>query len=160
MANRFMLDTGVLLGFVREAPWALRIRTEFDLGNKETMVFTSIVCQGELFALAEKFGWGDGKRDQLDKVLSGFPTIDINKPSILRAYALIDAWTHGNSVASPGQAPPPKPAVPMKQNDLWIAATAHESKATLLSTDKDFNHLNDVWINFVYVDQIVSQPQD
>ena len=160
MAKRFLLDTGMLLGFVRKAPWALRVRTEFNLGNTETMVFTSVVCQGELLALAEKRGWGEGRRDQLDKVLNGFPTLDINKPLILRAYAIIDAWTHGNSVASPGQTPPPKPAVPMTQNDLWIAATAHESKPTLLSTDKDFEHLNDVWIKFVYVDQSVSQPQD
>lgn len=160
MTNRFLLDTGMLLGFSREAHWALRVHKEFDLGNRETMVFTSVVCQGELLALAEKRGWGEGRRNQLDKVLQGFPALDINKQPILRAYALIDAWTHGNSVASPGQTPPPKPAVPMTQNDLWIAATAHESQAMLLSTDKDFEHLNDVWIKFVYVDQNVSQPQD
>ena len=160
MAKRFLLDTGMLLGFVRNAPWALRVRTEFDLGDTETMVFTSVICQGELLALAEKNGWGEGKRNHLDEVLNRFPTLDINKQPILRAYALIDAWTHGKPVASPGQALPPKPAVPMTQNDLWIAATAHESKATLLSTDKDFVHLNDVWIKYVYVNQNVSQTQD
>ena len=153
MANRFLLDTGMLLGFIREAPWALRVRTQFDLGNEETMVFTSVICQGELCALAEKFGWGKDKRIQLEDVLNKFPTLDINKQPILNAYALIDAWTHGKTVVSPRQTPPPKPAVPMKQNDLWIAATVHESKATLLSTDKDFDHLNGVWISFVYVDQ-------
>ena len=153
MANRFLLDTGMLLGFIREAPWALRVRTQCDLGNEETMVFTSVICQGELRALAEKFGWGKDKRIQLEDVLNNFPTLDINKQPILNAYALIDAWTHGKSVVSPRQTPPPKPAVPMKQNDLWIAATVHESKATLLSTDKDFDHLHGVWISFVYVDQ-------
>ena len=153
MANRFLLDTGMLLGFIREAPWALRVRTQCDLGNEETMVFTSVICQGELRALAEKFGWVKDKRIQLEDVLNKFPTLDINKQPILNAYALIDAWTHGKTVVSPRQTPPPKPAVPMKQNDLWIAATVHESKATLLSTDKDFDHLNGVWISFVYVDQ-------
>ena len=153
MANRFLLDTGMLLGFIREAPWALRVRTQCDLGNEETMVFTSVICQGELRALAEKFGWGKDKRIQLEDVLNKFPTLDINKQPILNAYALIEAWTHGKTVVSPRQTPPPKPAVPMKQNDLWIAATVHESKATLLSTDKDFDHLNGVWISFVYVDQ-------
>ena len=153
MANRFLLDTGMLLGFIREAPWALRVRTQCDLGNEETMVFTSVICQGELRALAEKFGWGKDKRIQLEDVLNKFPTLDINKQPILNAYALIDAWTHGKTVVSPRQTPPPKPAVPMKQNDLWIAAPVHESKATLLSTDKDFDHLNGVWISFVYVDQ-------
>lgn len=61
MVKRFLLDTGMLLGFVRNTPWALRVRTEFNLGNKETMVFTSVVCQGELLALAEKRGWGEGR---------------------------------------------------------------------------------------------------
>ena len=151
MAKRFLLDTGMLLGFVRAAPWALRIRREFDLGDEETMVFTSVICKGELLALAEKNGWGKGRRTRLEDVLDRFPTLDISRESIVSTYALIDAWTHGKSVASPGQTPPPKPAVPMTQNDLWIAATAHESKATLLSTDKDFCHLNNVWIKFVYV---------
>ena len=41
----------------------------------------------------------------------------------------------------------------MTQNDLWIAATAHVSKTKLLSTDKDFNHLNGIWLESVYVDQ-------
>ena len=153
MTKRFLLDTNILLGFVMEAPWALRVRTEFDLGDEEVMVFTSVICQGELRAIAEKRGWGKDKRTKLEEVLNKFPTLDINKQPILNAYALIDAWTHGKTVASPEQPPPPKPAVSMKQNDLWIAATAHGSKATLLSTDKDFDHLNSVWINFVYVDQ-------
>ena len=41
----------------------------------------------------------------------------------------------------------------MKQNDLWIAATAHATKTTLVSTDTDFDHLNSVWIESIYVDQ-------
>jgi len=40
----------------------------------------------------------------------------------------------------------------MGKNDLWIAATAHVTGATLLTTDKDFDHLDPqflvrVWIN-------------
>ena len=54
--NRFLLDTGMLIGFVREAEWAKRTREEFNLGARETIVFTSVVCVGELLALAEKFG--------------------------------------------------------------------------------------------------------
>ena len=153
MKRRYLLDTGTLLGFVREAPWAIRARKMFNLGDRETMVFTSIICRGELLALAEKNGWGRNKRLRLEHVLEDFPTVDINKRGALSAYALIDAWTHGKPVAAPAQTPPPRPAIPMTQNDLWIAATAHETRATLLSTDKDFDHLNRVWIRFAYVDQ-------
>lgn len=41
----------------------------------------------------------------------------------------------------------------MNQNDMWIAATAHAIEAVLVSTDRDFEHLHDAWIDFVYVDQ-------
>ena len=151
--SHFLLDTGLLLGFCRSAPWALQARTVHGLGEPDATVFTSIVCRGELLSLAEKFGWGRDRRTRLREVLATMPVIDINDESILEAYAQIDAWTHGKSVTSPHSTPPPKPAIPMKQNDLWIAATANVSGAVLLSTDKDFAHLNDVWLQFVYVDQ-------
>ena len=153
---RFLLDTNMLLGFTREAPWAIRPRKNFNLGDSETMVFTSAICQGEILALAEKNGWGSEKRSRLEEVLNGVPTLDIGRGMILDAYARIDAWTHGKSVTSPNNAPPPKPAVAMNQNDLWIAATAHVSRASLLSTDTDFEHLDNIWLKFNHIDQNVS----
>lgn len=156
--TRFLLDTNLLLGFTRNAPWAIQAREEFNLGDRHTMVFTSIICRGEILALAEKNGWGSKKRTRLEQVLNEIPTIDIKKRSILDAYARIDAWTHGRPVRSPQNTPPPKPAVSMKQNDLWIAATAHASKATLLSTDTDFKHLNEIWFEFFYVSQTAQSP--
>ena len=151
--KRFLLDTGLLLGFARRAKWAIRARAEFNLGDQEVMVFTSIICKGEILALAEKNGWGSKKRTHLEKVLNEIPTLDISTRTILDAYARIDAWTHGKPVTSPQNTPPPKPAVTMTQNDLWIAATAHVSGAALLSTDKDFSHLDNIWLKFIYISQ-------
>ena len=65
--TRFLLDTNLLLGFTREAPWAIRTRAEFNLGDPETMVFTSVICQGEILALAEKNGWGSNNRVRIDE---------------------------------------------------------------------------------------------
>ena len=151
--KRFLLDTNLLLGFVRQAPWAIEARAKFSLGAHDAVVFTSVVCRGEPLALAEKNGWGSTKRTSLEDVLSRVPTLDIGNERVLDTYARIDAWTHGNPVSSPRNTPPPKPAEPMTQNDLWIAATAHASGAALLSTDKDFAHLDDVWLDFVWIDQ-------
>ena len=151
--KRFLLDTNLLLGFIRQAPWAIQARAEFNLGDQDVMAFTSVVCQGEILALAEKNGWGSGKRTRLENVLKDVPTLSIDNERILDAYARIDAWTHGKPVNSPRNAPPPKTAVPMKQNDIWIAATAHASGAELLSADKDFAHLDDIWFNFTWIDQ-------
>jgi tRNA(fMet)-specific endonuclease VapC len=41
----------------------------------------------------------------------------------------------------------------MRENDLWIAATAAASDAILVTTDKDFDHLHEnghlrrIWVN-------------
>jgi len=149
--KRYLLDTGLLLGFSRGAQWASNASETLNLSDPEAMVFTSAICHGEMVALAEKNGWGSKKRTRLDQMLSKIPQLGISPDEIKNAYALIDTWTHGKPVAAPQDAPPPKPAVPMKQNDLWIAATAHVSGATLISTDENFLHLDTIWLTCAYV---------
>ena len=68
--NRFLLDTNMLLGFTVGAPWAQWANEQFSFDDLDTMIFTSIVCRGEILALAEKRGWGSRKRIKLDDVLS------------------------------------------------------------------------------------------
>jgi len=33
VTSRFLLDTNILLGFVREAAWAIKARTDYGLGD-------------------------------------------------------------------------------------------------------------------------------
>jgi len=84
-------------------------------------------------------------------MLRKIPETDITAGNILNAYAKIDAWTHGT--ACDGMPPPPKPAISMRQNDMWIAATAHAHRAFLLTTDKDFDHPHPHWLDYAYIDQ-------
>lgn len=44
---------------------------------------------------------------------------------------------------------------PMGKNDLWIAATAFASNATLLTADRDFLHLNQAFIPVKFYDPSV-----
>jgi len=60
----------------------------------------------------------------------------------MQAYAEIDAYSQGNL---PGK-PLGLSARNMGKNDLWIAASAYVSKAGLVTTDGDFDHLNGSWI--------------
>ena len=147
-----ILDTGLLLGFCRKAPFALKAREEYQLGDPLITVVTSIVCKGEILSLQKGRNWKDKKRDLLRDILSKIPVIDINNDKILDSYADIDNWTQGKGNNAPDGTPPLKPAQKMQKNDLWIAATAHVMQATLLSTDKDFEPLNNIWFDFVYVD--------
>lgn len=143
----------MLLGLARRADWARQAYLQFNLGNSDVVSFTSVVCVGEILAIAERNGWGSKQRTRLESMLRDFPDLPIKDPDILRAYALIDAWSCGKPVSAPGSAPPPKPAAKMGKNDLWIAATAHASGAILLSTDDDFEHLDGVWLTFERIDQ-------
>ena len=91
----FLLDTGILLGLARKAPWARHTLDRLSLNDQETAAVTSVICQGEILALAEKFGWGEERRGQLEQILNRLPVFDINRQLILSAYARIDSWTHG-----------------------------------------------------------------
>ena len=150
--KRFLLDTNLLVGFTRGTPWAIQGDSRFALSARNTLTFISVISQGELLALAAKWGGGGGRLGKMEAVLRRFPVLGIQRRAIVDAYAAMDAWTHGRGPNRHG-CPPPRPARTMGQNDLWIAATAHATRATLLSTDRDFAHLKDIWFAFEYIEQ-------
>ncbi len=42
----------------------------------------------------------------------------------------------------------------MGKNDLWIAATAYVTGASLMTTDGDFDHLNGVYLDLIKIELI------
>jgi tRNA(fMet)-specific endonuclease VapC len=68
---------------------------------------------------------------------------------ILNLYGEIDAFSQGKL-----QRPLPNgvSARNMGKNDLWIAAAASATQSILLSTDRDFAHLEGAFIKFEYYD--------
>ena len=67
----------------------------------------------------------------------------IKTEAIINKYAEIDAYSQGKHPTIEL----PTSARNMGKNDLWIAATASVLDATLLTMDKDFDHLNEVFLN-------------
>lgn len=67
--------------------------------------------------------------------------ISLAHPGLVHAYAMIDA--HNIAVGRS-----------MGDNDVWIAATAYITKATLLTTDKDFDHLDPLFIRRDWIDPL------
>lgn len=151
--TRYLLDTNMLLGFIRGASWARHTHVRLNMADEATMVFTTSISRGEILALAEKFGWGAAKRTKLESTLLRFPTVGIDRDTVARAYALIDAWSQGKALAEPPFNQQLKPACRMGQNDMWIAAVAHVVGATLVTTDGDFDHLANRIISVEKVDQ-------
>lgn len=42
----------------------------------------------------------------------------------------------------------------MGKNDVWIAATAYSLEASLITTDKDFTHLDPTFIDVLFVQPV------
>ena len=145
--SRLVLDTNILVGVVREAPFLAEAERRVDLFGADTSAIVSVASLGEIWSLAYQFGWGQKKRGKLTKVLSGLPAAGIS-PEVVDRYAEIDAFSQGKLPARPLK----MSARNMGKNDLWIAATASVTGYTLVTADGDFDHLDGEFIDLVYID--------
>ncbi len=148
-----MLDTNLILGILTGKDWARKTFDKFQLDEVDALIQTSIVCQGEILTIAFRNRWQEQKLNRLSELLDQIPIINVDRREIAEAYSKIQSWSEGKLIESPSNSSSPKPSITMGQNDLWIAATAHLYNVTLLSTDKDFLHLKDVWIKFENLSQ-------
>lgn len=123
-----ILDTNILVHFVRSSPVWEQARDRYQLLTVEPRPIVSVVTVGELRSLAMQWKWGDKKLSQVDFALGFFQNVSISNDELIRSYALIDA--HCESIGQP-----------LGKNDLWIAATAASLRIRLLTTDRDFDRL-------------------
>ena len=124
----YLLDTNVLVHFVRANRLWAWIRGQYNLLATDSRPLISVVTAGELRSLALQYGWGQAKLDQMEFCLGYFKTVTIHDPSIIERYAAIDS--HFQSCGHI-----------MGKNDLWIAATTAATGSRLLTTDRDFDPL-------------------
>lgn len=139
MSKAYLLDTNIIVHLIRGSAVGKSIDAEFGLRSTMTQSVISVVTVGEMYALARWWSWGPGKQALIDKLLSQVVWVDINHPDILNAYGeLYDLSLRAGR--------------PMGENDLWIAATARVSGATLLTADRDFDHLHPANITRILID--------
>ena len=149
--EKFVLDTGIILGYVRGAGYAEYVEKKYRLFSPPNIPLISIVSKGEIYSLAVQRDWGDGKFTLLGELLRKLPVVDINNEQIIQRYAEIDAYSLSKDRKRP--LPAGQTARVMGKNDLWIAATTSVLKATLLTTDHDFDHLDGVFLTVACIDQ-------
>lgn len=142
-----VLDTSIIVHILKDSQTSKKVVEELDLLDGKVTPVISSVTKGELLSFAKQRQWGDKRIELLDKFLQLIVFIDINFTSedLQTAYANIDAFSK-RKITSPKGEFLSGSAITMGKNDLWIAATAHVLKAPLASTDNDFNHLNDIFI--------------
>ena len=133
-----ILDTNILVHYVRDDTTWARIRMDYQLLVVEPTPLISIVTAGELRSLARQRNWGQDKRDRMEFALGYFKIVPVDTPEQIAIYAEID-----NFCLERGRV--------MGKNDLWIAATAALTDARLLTSDADFESLDGVFLNLEWV---------
>lgn len=129
--RRFILDTNILMAFVRGNTLFQTANTRCQLLDNDAQLFISVVSFAEIQVLAKRNAWGDAKLKKLAAFIDVAILLDIftQDTALMQAYVDIDIYS--NSMGRK-----------MGKNDLWIAATAKVTNASLVITDGDFDHLS------------------
>ena len=149
MSQSYVLDTSVLLNLIRGQDLGLSIDRAFGLSAAFHRHIISIVSHGELRVLASRNEWGNKKLRALMLALRELVTVNVDNSPMVEAYVRVEETcrnAHGGERK-------------MGQNDMWIAATAIHAGLPLITTDKDFNHLDGRLIQVHWVDPIGGQQR-
>ncbi len=145
----YILDTNILILLVKS-----KIFSEFFdqnyFSNSANNFFYTHITLGELDSISKQNQWGEKRLILLKNLLKGFNLVKSTSIDIVQNYGTIDAYSQGKLKNKP--LPIGMSARNMGKNDLWIAASAIVLKATLLTTDKDFDHLSPSFINIDLID--------
>jgi len=145
----FLLDTNILMAYLKaNNNLYTKVSEENKLNEDDALIMISAITKGEIQSIAMQNKWGERKLEVLNKLLNQVVTIDIsaNNQILINAYAEIDSYSlqrHPTKKLSGS-------AKPMGKNDMWIAATAFATNATLLTTDGKFMHLDKEFIDIKF----------
>ena len=142
----YLFDTNIILHFVRDSQEYERWNQIYQFFDTNNVVLTSLISVGEMESLAHQLNWGAAKRQKLADILSQTEIVDLNN-QIALTYARIDAYSQNKLKNNP--LPTGLTARNMGKNDIWLAATAHLGGFKFVTTDHDFDHLQDVYIDLL-----------
>jgi len=142
---RLLLDTNILVHFSKDPTFRLFAKI---IGPEIKKVFISAVSVGELKSIAIQNNWGAKRMLTIDMIFERVIVVEVNE-SLVDTYAQIDSFSQCKNPhhRSPSFSTPRN----MGKNDLWLASTAALLGLKLITTDADFNHLHDVFIEVEYL---------
>lgn len=145
----YIFDTNILLIYLRDEKRKQFIEKEYAPFAPENKPIISIVTVGEIESLLLRNKWGKRRITAVEKFLKKFLIIDIRHKRLIDLYGKIDAFSSGKLEGIPLN----MSARNMGKNDLWIAATAALTNSKLITTDKDFSHLDKVFFDLELLDR-------
>jgi len=140
----YLFDTSAIVHYLKLSQVYSLIKEDLAPFEKENIALLSIVSLGELKSLAKRNLWGFKKMAQLNDLLSKCIVVPISL-DIVEKYSEIDTYSQGKHESLNLNSS----ARNMGKNDIWIAATASVINARLITTDKDFSHLANNFLDLV-----------
>jgi len=146
-AQKYLPDTNIIVHLVRQNLLSQWIQANYPLAPTDPAPILSIVTLGEILCLANRNRWGQRRRQIIADFVARCQVISLDYPGIIDAYVELEDYSR-----TVGRT--------MGDHDLWIAATAQVMGATLLTTDKDFDHLSPGYIQRVWIDPVTPLPRN
>ena len=143
----YLLDTNILLLYLRGSNIAKYIDEKYSILSNNNKPVISVVTLGEIRSLGLQNNWGKKRHKLLTQLTNQFLISDINVETIISRYAEIDAYSQGKLRDKSLQGS----FLNMGKNDLWIASTASVLNIPLITTDKDFLHLHNIYLKLEYI---------
>lgn len=138
----YLLDTGVVGAIGYGGELARRIDERTGIRSAMWRPLICVVTRGEIVAFMHDQGWGQRRRDGVEELMKNLVSVSIDDAQIWDAFAELKNFAKPNGWS-------------IGDNDLWIAGTAKVLGATLLTTDKDFDPLDDAGL----IDRIYFPPK-
>lgn len=143
----FVFDTNIILLYLKSKSFKDAINLNYAPFDKRNNPIISIVTVGEIQSISQRNKWGKNRIEAFETFLDRFIVVDIRFKEIIFAYADIDTFSQGkhqfkflnNSARNMGK------------NDLWIAATTFLTNSKLITTDKDFEHLQNIYFEVLFI---------
>lgn len=144
----YFFDTNAILIYLKDREKKDWLDKNYDpLGNENTAII-SVVVLGELESISLRNNWGQRRIKNLQIFLQKFLIADINSRDIIKRYGEIDAFSQGKLKDKPLE----DSSRNMGKNDLWIAATTSITNSKLITSDKDFRHLNGKYLDLILIE--------
>tara|TARA_R110002126_G_scaffold103233_1_gene236184 strand:- start:180 stop:638 length:459 start_codon:yes stop_codon:yes gene_type:complete len=150
--KNIIVDTCVFIHIVRSSITGKKCLKALEDYDENANIIASVATKAELQSFIQQNSWGVPKVTKLYKFLNEITFIDIAHADkiLLDCYSQIDGYSkrkikdkYGNLLIGSARK--------MGKNDLWIAATAYALDIPLLTTDADFDHLNNTFIKVIKI---------
>lgn len=146
---RYVLDSNVILFYIRDSKTKRFIEETYGPFRTGNRAIISIATVGEIMSMAKQQNWGERKLKVVERLFDSLVIVEIRYSDLIEAYAEIDAFSQGKLKNRHLKATSRN----MGKNDLWIAATTYVTDSKLITSDKDFNHLDGEFFEVLYFEQ-------